>query len=120
MMIVSTRAPVTRWLLAAAYTLAALLVHGAHDHGVDSDANVAQHEAGCDDLRLHLSGHPSPDLGHHPIDCAACQFRTNHHVWQFTLPAFVQPSRALAVESSSIPARTAPFRLFSSRAPPCA
>ena len=47
--------------LTLVYVLATVLAQGVHDHGEASDATDAHHEAGCNDPRLHLSGHPSSD-----------------------------------------------------------
>ena len=108
----------TRGWLTVAYLLAAVVLPCAHDHSGVSDEAVARHEAGCDDTRLHVSGHASPDLTHLQIDCHACQFRTSHNAWQFDPPTLFLPTVAAAVEFPSILSRSAASRLFSSRAPP--
>jgi hypothetical protein len=108
----------SRFWLALVYGLATVLAQGVHNHAGSDDGRSVQHEAGCSDSRLHLSGHWSPDLSHAQDDCLACQFRANHHPWSLTVPTLDRPS---AVHSVVVLSHTAPrhfVRLSQCRAPP--
>jgi hypothetical protein len=107
-----------RWWLALIYALATVVAQGMHDHGGGADETVAQHEAGCSDPRPHMAGHPSPESGHLPIDCPACQYRAEHHSYPYTSSPLVRPSVAVSVEASPAPARLPSIRIHSCRAPP--
>ncbi len=100
------------------YVLATVLAQGAHDHGVGSDATGSHHEAGCDDPRLHLSGHPSKECHDGPTHCLACQYRSEYHFWQAASPSSSRSSLAASIEVLPPSARPGSFRLFSRRAPP--
>src|SRR4051794_5086144 len=100
------------------YVLATVLAQGVHDHGDGSDATGSHHEAGCDDPRLHLSGHPSTASHHGPSDCLTCQYRSEYHFWQAAPAPTSQSSVSASVEIPNSSARIRSFRLFSCRAPP--
>jgi len=75
-----------RFGLVLAYAVMTVWVQGGHRHGHEA-ASETQCDAGCRDPKPHYSGHPSPDLGHAPSDCPACQLRSNLHIASPTLPA---------------------------------
>jgi hypothetical protein len=75
-----------RWLIAA-YLLAAVVAPCAHRHGTDAEDAEARCLASCQDSRLHLSGHVSPDLDGPPSDCLACQFRAVPQIVPSPAPA---------------------------------
>jgi len=100
------------------YALATVLAQGAHDHGDGSDTTGSHHEAGCNDPRLHLSGHPSTDAHDGPSHCLACQYRSEYHFWQAAPPSSSPSSLTASVEVPPPSALPGSFRLFSCRAPP--
>jgi len=104
--------------LALVYVLATVLAQGVHDHGEAPDTTGSHHEAGCNDTRLHLSGHPSSVSHDAPSHCLACQYRSEHHFWQAAPPSQSQPSLAVSVDRSSPEAHPSSPRLISCRAPP--
>lgn len=100
------------------YALATVLAQGVHDHGDGPDATGSHHEAGCNDPRLHISGHPSADGHDAPPHCPACQYRSEYHFWQAAAPSTSRSSLAASVEMPPSAARHGSFRRFSCRAPP--
>ncbi len=100
------------------YVLATVLAQVAHDHGDGSAATDSHHEAGCNDPRLHLSGHPSTACHDGPSDCLACQYRSEYHFWQAEPASSSRSSEPASVEIPRSPTRPGSFRLFSCRAPP--
>jgi hypothetical protein len=114
----SDRLRSNRGWIALLYVLATVLAQGIHDHGESTDSVVTRHEAGCDDPRLHLSGHPSADLSHGVDECPACQYRAGHHAFEFRPPTHFRPCTALVIEVPAAPVPRATFSLISCRAPP--
>jgi len=100
-----------------AYALTTVLAQVGHLHGHHVEPET-QCQSVCDDARPHLSGHPSPDLGHAINDCTACQLRSLPQLIDTCGP---NPSRldcgaatvAVAAESASTS-----WRFYSCRAPP--
>jgi hypothetical protein len=100
------------------YALATVLAQGAHDHGVGPDESGTHHEAGCNDPRLHLSGHPSSDSHDDLSHCLICQYRSEYHFWQAEALSASRTSLTSPVEGAPPSARAGMFRLPSCRAPP--
>ncbi len=107
--------------LLLAYAVMTVWVQAGHRHGHEADAATRTRcGTGCGDPKPHYSGHPSPDLGHEPSDCPACQLRSNLYVECPTIPALGGQivGRLPRAETDRPPART--LLRASCRAPPLA
>jgi hypothetical protein len=111
----------TAWL-ALIYTLATVFAQGMHDHGAagedrDHDPVVVH---GCDDARAGIAGHHTPEPGHPPSDCPACQFRAQIHHWE--APSLLVAGSPARAHVDVNPARALPRRPLrpTGRAPPLA
>jgi hypothetical protein len=87
----------SRSWLAAAYVLATVLAHCAHDHDSSERASAPRCEAGCAYPLTHLSGHASPDLSRAAPDCLACKYRADHHAWLILGPSSLHPTVEIAL-----------------------
>ena len=108
-----------RWWLVLAYTLATVLAQSAHRHGGAADDAQARCLASCQDTRVHLSGHPAPDLDRLRTDCPACQFRADHQADSALRPSpFHRPVVAQATDRRTPTALPGAVLRPSCRAPP--
>lgn len=110
-----------RWL-ALIYVLATLLVQGMHhhDHGWSDISAVAWYDPGCANLCPQMAGHPSPNLGHAPSHCLACQYRAEPHSCALAPPSLEGPSVSVAAVSCLVLAPSRTLRRISCRSPPLA
>jgi hypothetical protein len=112
---VSVRPRRGRWCLVLAYTLATVLVQGAHRHGRQEDEGPTRCLASCEGPGVRLSGHSAPDLDHLRNDCPACQFRANHHAGPLASPSPLL--RATVAAAPELPPPT--FRRLADLRPAC-
>ncbi len=105
-------------MLALLYALATLLAPGLHDHGGGEGGAESHHQASCDDLCPHFTGHWSPDLSHVQDHCLACQYRSQHHASQHSPPLFHRLSQAGPVEPPLPASRAGSLHRNTCRAPP--
>jgi hypothetical protein len=99
------------------YVVAAVLVHGLHDHH-GAERATAECLESCADSRTHLSGHSAPTSQDSLADCPACQFRSEPQCLEFSPPIFLRQSVAITVSLSALPPPAWPSRSLSCRAPP--
>ena len=107
-----------RWWLALFYVLATLVAQGGHHHGGADESAVGHHDPECADACPHVAGHPSPDLGHAPDHCLACQFRAQHHSYILACPTLERPDVSVSTVSSHAPVPSRTLSRISCRAPP--
>ncbi len=99
--------------LLLAYALTTVMAQVGHLHGHHVEPET-QCQSICEDSHPHLSGHPSPDLGHAIGDCPACQLRS--------LPQLIDqsgPRPSVTHSVASTVAVVAEVRQVSWRCPSC-
>lgn len=90
------------FLLAYALTTILAQAGNLHGHHVSTETHC---QTVCDDTHPHLSGHPSPDLGHAVSECPACQLRWLPHLIDLSGPSpfRIQVATATFAEPRTIP-----------------
>ncbi|MBV8488552.1 MAG: hypothetical protein JO161_09765 [Planctomycetaceae bacterium] len=111
-----------RWWLALTYVLTTVLVQGMHhhDHGWSDKSAVTWCDPGYSNLCPHMAGRPSPDLGHAPNHCLACQYRAEPHSCVLAPPSLEELSVSVAAVSFPALAPSRTFLQISCRSPPLA
>ena len=109
-----------RLWLTLIYVLTTVLVQGMHhhDHGWSDKSAVAWYDRGYANLCPHIAEHPSPDSGHAPNHCLACQYRAEPQSCVLAPLSLEEPSVSVAAVSCQVLAPSRTPRQISCRSPP--